>query len=40
MSDVYFLYAFFGVMALNIFATLVYFMGFRELRDSFRKIRR
>jgi hypothetical protein len=37
MNDIYLFYAFFGLMVLNIFATLLYFTGYRELKNSFRR---
>jgi len=37
MNDLYLLYAFLGLMIVNILASLVYFTGFRELKNSFRR---
>lgn len=37
MSDLYLLYIFLGLMGVNIFASVVYFTGFRQLKTVFRR---
>lgn len=37
MNDIYLLYAFIGIMVLNLLATVIYLTGFRELKNSFRR---
>jgi len=37
VSDLQLLYIFLGLMGVNIFASVVYFTGFRHLRSTFRR---